>query len=118
MRDYQIQGLNWMISLYHNGINGILADEMVRFCSSMSAVWPRLIIHFLLYRALAKLYKLSHSSATSSFTAIFQALILSSYLNRPLTTGKESLHTGFLASRLSSFEGRSKRGLDFAKKSS
>ena len=29
MRDYQIQGLNWMISLYHNGINGILADEMV-----------------------------------------------------------------------------------------
>lgn len=31
MRDYQIQGLNWMISLYHNGINGILADEMVRW---------------------------------------------------------------------------------------
>lgn len=28
MRDYQIQGLNWMISLYQNGINGILADEM------------------------------------------------------------------------------------------
>ncbi|KAJ3163274.1 hypothetical protein HDU88_006372 [Geranomyces variabilis] len=28
MRDYQIQGLNWLISLYENGINGILADEM------------------------------------------------------------------------------------------
>ncbi|KAI9026897.1 SNF2 family N-terminal domain-containing protein [Hyaloraphidium curvatum] len=28
MRDYQIQGLNWLISLYDNGINGILADEM------------------------------------------------------------------------------------------
>ncbi|GHJ85429.1 hypothetical protein NliqN6_1831 [Naganishia liquefaciens] len=28
MRDYQIQGLNWMASLHHNGINGILADEM------------------------------------------------------------------------------------------
>lgn len=28
MRDYQIQGLNWMVSLFHNGINGILADEM------------------------------------------------------------------------------------------
>ncbi|OZJ01930.1 hypothetical protein BZG36_04839 [Bifiguratus adelaidae] len=28
MRDYQIQGLNWMISLFENGINGILADEM------------------------------------------------------------------------------------------
>ena len=30
MRDYQIRGLNWMISLFENGINGILADEMVR----------------------------------------------------------------------------------------
>lgn len=28
MRDYQVQGLNWMISLYQHGINGILADEM------------------------------------------------------------------------------------------
>ncbi|KAK4050885.1 chromatin remodeling complex Adenosinetriphosphatase [Microbotryomycetes sp. JL201] len=28
MRDYQIQGLNWMAGLHHNGINGILADEM------------------------------------------------------------------------------------------
>ena len=30
MRDYQLRGLNWMISLYENGINGILADEMVQ----------------------------------------------------------------------------------------
>lgn len=29
MRDYQVRGLNWLISLYENGINGILADEMV-----------------------------------------------------------------------------------------
>lgn len=29
MRDYQVQGLNWMISLFENGISGILADEMV-----------------------------------------------------------------------------------------
>merc|ERR1711992_229543 len=28
LRDYQIRGLNWMISLYENNINGILADEM------------------------------------------------------------------------------------------
>ncbi|XP_023332066.1 chromatin-remodeling complex ATPase chain Iswi [Eurytemora carolleeae] len=28
MRDYQVRGLNWMISLYENNINGILADEM------------------------------------------------------------------------------------------
>ena len=28
LRDYQIRGLNWMITLYENGISGILADEM------------------------------------------------------------------------------------------
>ncbi|KAL6073870.1 ISWI chromatin-remodeling complex ATPase CHR11 [Balamuthia mandrillaris] len=28
MRDYQLHGLNWLIKLYENGINGILADEM------------------------------------------------------------------------------------------
>ena len=28
MRDYQVRGLNWMIGLFENGINGILADEM------------------------------------------------------------------------------------------
>ncbi|XP_055532885.1 SWI/SNF-related matrix-associated actin-dependent regulator of chromatin subfamily A member 5-like [Wyeomyia smithii] len=28
MRDYQVDGLNWLISLYDKGINGILADEM------------------------------------------------------------------------------------------
>jgi SWI/SNF-related matrix-associated actin-dependent regulator of chromatin subfamily A member 5 len=30
MREYQIAGLNWLIRLYDNGINGILADEMAR----------------------------------------------------------------------------------------
>lgn len=28
MRDYQVMGLNWLISLHENGISGILADEM------------------------------------------------------------------------------------------
>lgn len=28
MRDYQLRGLNWMISLNENNVNGILADEM------------------------------------------------------------------------------------------
>ena len=31
MRDYQVRGLNWLIQLEHNRINGILADEMVLF---------------------------------------------------------------------------------------
>ena len=34
MRDYQLQGLNWLIHLYDNGINGILADEMVSLVHS------------------------------------------------------------------------------------
>ena len=45
MRDYQLRGLNWLISLFENGINGILADEMVRklltsffFASVMSSL--------------------------------------------------------------------------------
>lgn len=28
MREYQLAGLNWLIRLYENGVNGILADEM------------------------------------------------------------------------------------------
>jgi ATP-dependent helicase STH1/SNF2 len=30
LKDYQVKGLQWMISLYNNRLNGILADEMVR----------------------------------------------------------------------------------------
>jgi ATP-dependent helicase STH1/SNF2 len=28
LKSYQMFGLNWMISLYNNNLNGILADEM------------------------------------------------------------------------------------------
>lgn len=28
MKDYQLEGLEWLVSLYENGLNGILADEM------------------------------------------------------------------------------------------
>lgn len=30
LKEYQIKGLQWMVSLYNNKLNGILADEMVR----------------------------------------------------------------------------------------
>ena len=29
LKDYQVKGLQWMVSLYNNRLNGILADEMV-----------------------------------------------------------------------------------------
>jgi len=28
LKEFQLNGLNWLISLYDIGINGILADEM------------------------------------------------------------------------------------------
>ena len=28
LTNYQLDGLNWLISLYERGLNGILADEM------------------------------------------------------------------------------------------
>tara|TARA_B110000503_G_scaffold141960_1_gene237168 strand:- start:2568 stop:2672 length:105 start_codon:yes stop_codon:yes gene_type:complete len=28
LKEFQLEGLNWLISLYEIGINGILADEM------------------------------------------------------------------------------------------
>ncbi len=40
MRDYQVRGLNWMISLYENGINGILADEMVKVLTYLHKYLP------------------------------------------------------------------------------
>lgn len=39
LKEYQLKGLNWLANLYEQGINGILADEMVRsFCSSKRAL--------------------------------------------------------------------------------
>ena len=29
LKSYQITGLEWLVSLHRNGLNGILADEMV-----------------------------------------------------------------------------------------
>ena len=52
MRDYQIRGLNWMISLTENGINGILADEMglgktvqsIALLAHLAEVWDPFVI--------------------------------------------------------------------------
>jgi hypothetical protein len=32
MRDYQLAGMEWLVTLYENGLNGILADEMGLGC--------------------------------------------------------------------------------------
>lgn len=38
MRDYQIEGLNWLISLYNQGKNGILSDDMVGLGKTIQAI--------------------------------------------------------------------------------
>lgn len=46
LRDYQLAGVEWLISLWENGLNGILADEMglgkVRFSTCFSSLYARL----------------------------------------------------------------------------
>ncbi len=37
MHPYQLEGLNWLIKLHDHGINGILADEMVRLMDMIFA---------------------------------------------------------------------------------
>jgi len=59
MRDYQVRGLNWLISLYENGINGILADEMV----STFSVKP---VNLYIQKSITNIYVfflLTHSAA-------------------------------------------------------
>ena len=37
LKEYQLKGLQWMVSLYNNKLNSILTDEMVRHFSSLPA---------------------------------------------------------------------------------
>jgi SWI/SNF-related matrix-associated actin-dependent regulator of chromatin subfamily A member 5 len=39
MRQYQLEGLNWMIRLQENGVNGILADEVCIWLVLCNCVW-------------------------------------------------------------------------------
>lgn len=87
MRDYQVQGLNWMASLHHNGINGILADEMVSAAgaSLTTRVWVRL-------------FKPFPSWATSNSISAFMGHILLWSPSRRSTTGPVRSRSGSLGS--------------------
>lgn len=75
LKAYQIKGLEWMVSLYNNKVNGILADEMVslflflllrfsRFNILCVVVWSNKCTkkYFCDYRDSVKLFKQFHSS--------------------------------------------------------
>ena len=50
LRDFQIVGVNWMAHLWHNDLNGILADEMVIISLLIGRDWvkPFKLYHFYL----------------------------------------------------------------------
>ena len=72
MRDYQIRGLNWLISLFENGINGILADEMVG--GTIIKYFTVLLTHFLLVIAVS-LTRVFKSDVITMYFKIFLILI-------------------------------------------
>ena len=41
LREYQMVGLQWMVSLYNNHLNGILADEMGCAPTGLVQIYPR-----------------------------------------------------------------------------
>jgi ATP-dependent DNA helicase len=57
LRDYQLVGVEWLTSLWANGVNGILADEMGLGCVTVFASYPA-------YLANIGLPKIQKSEAT------------------------------------------------------
>ncbi|KAG6896405.1 hypothetical protein C0992_008447, partial [Termitomyces sp. T32_za158] len=90
MRAYQLQGLNWMVSLHHNGLNGILADGMVKSPLLLSHSVPRSLPYC---RVSAKLCKPFPSLPTSNTIVTSPVRTLSSFQNPLCKTGNENLKT-------------------------
>lgn len=91
LKDYQVKGLQWMISLYNNRLNGILADEMVRLSSLVRQ--RRADLH---HRVSVKLFKQYRSSLISSKKRSNRVPSLSSFHSLPLPTGPWNLSAGLL----------------------
>lgn len=97
LRQYQMVGLQWMVSLYNNHLNGILADEMglgktvqVSFDSGVSqSLW----VLRLLSRCLAKQTFLVCSFCCSTYLASMSYLCLLSsfYWLLPCNAGSRTL---------------------------
>jgi hypothetical protein len=71
MRDYQIQGLNWLIGLFENGINGILADEMVYTLEFIIiGSWKNPSVYFLLrlFETCSKYYRSSSGDCSKVYS--------------------------------------------------
>jgi ATP-dependent helicase STH1/SNF2 len=79
LKEYQIKGLQWMVSLYNNRLNGILADEMVSFFFRLLLDFP---LNLRSTRVSAKPSRPFHSSHSSSSPSDFMGRISSLFLCR------------------------------------
>jgi ATP-dependent DNA helicase len=68
MKEYQLIGMDWLISLYENGINGILADEM-----GLGKVLLRSTLNQ--YRRPCKQSLSSHISVNSVYGVLYLSLL-------------------------------------------
>ncbi|KAL1409604.1 putative ATPase [Vanrija albida] len=109
LRDYQLAGVQWMISLYENGLNGILADEMglgktlqtISFLSHLRAkgTWgPFLIVCPLsvLYNWIAEFEKFAPSIPVLMYhgTPEYRAELRATRLQAPSQTGVGNIRKG------------------------
>ena len=98
MRDYQVAGLNWLISLHENGISGILADEMGLGKTLVCFLFSRFFFFFLPFRFPFVLNKISSKQSPFSVTCATSpaspAPISSRCQSQRWTTGSESSRNG------------------------
>lgn len=80
MRDYQLFGINWLIQLFENGMNGILADEM-GLGKTIQTVRQRIVDSF------------AHSSGTAGQ---FLGASVGQRHHRPVLGRRAALHTAQL----------------------
>jgi len=79
LKDYQLKGLQWMVSLYNNRLNGILADEMVYSSLLVSLSCSKRYLH----RVSERLFKQSPSLPSSWSQSANAGPTSSSFLCRP-----------------------------------
>lgn len=80
MHPYQLEGLNWMIKLYCNNVNGILADEMglvrINFYGSFQSQCSAAIFKNSSMPCREKLFRRFHSLHTSENFEVSRVLML------------------------------------------
>ena len=91
LKEYQLKGLNWLATLYEQGINGILADEM-----GLGKVAPSSFLHIIFLISLCRLCNPSLCSLTWQRHITSGVHSWSSHPLQPFTTGNKKSRVLFL----------------------